>query len=387
MRRLLSCVLIVASFAITGLVRAADSPAPKGLWLVTDFPSVTVQAGTSASIQMKLENSGLPPERIALSVQGLPEGWKAQLLGGGQPVDAAMPFTNGSVNLELRLDPPASQSAGSYDLTVQAKGSSQSTSLPLRVSLGQELPAKLELKPKLPSLKGTVKASFDYEFSVKNASGKNLLVNLAAQTPPNFQASFTENYGSQQINSIPVDAGQSKDLKVKVQLPFDATAGSYNLTVTAAAEGASAEMPLSLEATGQSKLKLTGTGDRLSAQAEAGNSSQVKMVLTNDGTAPSENITLSATPPSDWKVDFDAKAIDRINPGEKKEITAEVTPSAKAIAGDYMTTIRASGTGDSTSADFRIGVTTSTLWGAFGIGIIAIALLILVGAVARFGRR
>ena len=34
-----------------------------------------------------------------------------------------------------------------------------------------------------------------------------------------------------------------------------------------------------------------------------------------------------------------------------------------------------------------IGVTTSTLWGVTGIGIIAVSLLVLVGAVARFGRR
>jgi uncharacterized membrane protein len=32
-------------------------------------------------------------------------------------------------------------------------------------------------------------------------------------------------------------------------------------------------------------------------------------------------------------------------------------------------------------------VATSTMWGIAGAGIIAIALLILVGAVARFGRR
>jgi uncharacterized membrane protein len=157
--------------------------------------------------------------------------------------------------------------------------------------------------------------------------------------------------------------------------------------VEASADGVTAQMPLSLQATGQSKLHLTGPGERLSAEAEAGQVSQIKLVVSNDGTAPSENVSLSATPPTDWKIEFDNKAIDRIAPGEKKEITANVTPSAKAIAGDYMTTIRASSGGDSTSADFRINVTTSTLWGAFGIGIIAIALLILVGAVARFGRR
>jgi uncharacterized membrane protein len=387
MRRLFFSIVAISFLFLGGQGFAADLPVPKGIWLVTDYPAVTVQAGGTSSIRMKLQNSGLPPERMALSIQGVPSGWKAELLGNDQPVDAAMPFTNDSVSLTLRLDVPENQPPGTTNLVIQAKGGSQSASLPLQVSLGKELPAKLTLKPTLPSLKGTIKASFEYEFNVKNSSGKNMLVNLSAQTPPNFQASFTENYGSQEINSISVDAGATKDLKLKVQLPPDATAGDYKLAVTASAEGASAQMPLALQATGQSKLHLTGQSDRLSAEAEAGKASQVRLELSNDGTAPIENVSLSSSPPTDWKVDFDTKAIERLDPGQKKEVIAMVTPSAKAIAGDYMTTIRASGNGDSTSADFRIAVTTSTLWGAFGIGIIAIALLVLVGAVARFGRR
>ena len=64
-----------------------------------------------------------------------------------------------------------------------------------------------------------------------------------------------------------------------------------------------------------------------------------------------------------------------------------VTPPAQAIAGDYMITLRASSRGDTASANFRTTVTTSTVWGIVGVGIIGAALLIMVGAVARFGRR
>jgi len=52
-----------------------------------------------------------------------------------------------------------------------------------------------------------------------------------------------------------------------------------------------------------------------------------------------------------------------------------------------MTSLRANAKGDSSSADFRVTVTTSTLWGVVGIGVIAVALLVVLGAVARFGRR
>jgi uncharacterized membrane protein len=61
--------------------------------------------------------------------------------------------------------------------------------------------------------------------------------------------------------------------------------------------------------------------------------------------------------------------------------------TADSITGDYQTTICASSAGgQSGSANFRITVLTSTLWGAVGIGVIAVALL-AVFAVARFGRR
>ena len=43
--------------------------------------------------------------------------------------------------------------------------------------------------------------------------------------------------------------------------------------------------------------------------------------------------------------------------------------------------------GGSNPTQFRVSVTTSTMWGVAGVGIIGAALLIMVGAVARFGRR
>jgi uncharacterized membrane protein len=57
------------------------------------------------------------------------------------------------------------------------------------------------------------------------------------------------------------------------------------------------------------------------------------------------------------------------------------------LAGDYIATVRAASRGETNSAQFRVSVTTSTMWGVAGVGIIGAALLIMVGAVARFGRR
>src|SRR5579872_7376531 len=110
MRRLLALLALVVSPVFTTIqVLAAEPPAPppvKGLWLLTEYPSQTVRPGEITNVRFKLQNAGLPPEQLALSASGAPAGWKADILGGGQPVAAAMPAMNESVSLQLRVDVP-----------------------------------------------------------------------------------------------------------------------------------------------------------------------------------------------------------------------------------------------------------------------------------------
>ena len=80
MRRLIALLslLVLPSFVPTA-VWAADPPAAsgvKGLWLLTDYPAQTVRAGEVTTVRVKLQNAGLPPEQLALSVEGVPAGWK-----------------------------------------------------------------------------------------------------------------------------------------------------------------------------------------------------------------------------------------------------------------------------------------------------------------------
>ena len=97
---------------------------------------------------------------------------------------------------------------------------------------------------------------------------------------------------------------------------------------------------------------------------------------------------LSGSAPSGWKPPFDPKTLDHLAPNANKEVQALITPTDKAIAGDYVTTMRAPPPRASrASTTFRVTVTTSTMWGIAGVGIIGVALLVMVGAVARFGRR
>ena len=383
-------IATIAALAALLAPAAKSDDAPKdvkGIYLMSDYPAVTLRPGATSSVNLRLQNYAMAPERLALSVAGVPKGWTATLMGGGQPVEAAMPATNSSVTLELRLDVPKDAPVGTQTLTVSAAGDTTKLDLPVAVTLAKDLPAKLTLTPQLPELRGTSKSSFEYQLGIKNDSGKKLTVSLSAQAPQNFDASFTEQYGSQELNAVPVDAGQTKDVKLKVTPPNTAAAGNYKVVARVAAEDASATADLELNITGQPKLDVSGREGLVSTRASAGKETTVPVVITNTGTAPADNIDLSGSAPSGWKITFDPKSVERIAPNENKEVQALITPTEKAIAGDYVTTIRAATRGESASTNFRVTVTTSTMWGIAGVGIIGVALLVMVGAVARFGRR
>lgn len=385
--------LYLAPFAfavglVVSNVQAAETPRDiKGLYLMTDYPAVTVRPGTTSTIPLRLQNYGLDPQRYQLSVTGVPGGWTATLLGGGQPVAAAMPAPDASVALQLRLDVPANTALSGQTLTVKAEGQGTEATLPLNVALAKELPAKLAVTSKLPSLRGSPKSNFEYTLTIKNDSGRNLVASFAADAPTNFETSFTEAYGTQELSSIPIEAGQSKDIKLKVRPPSSIDAGHFPVKVTVNAEDASAKVELALDVVGQPQLTVSGRDGLLSARAVAAQQSSIPVVVTNTGSAPAENIELASTAPTGWKVTFAPASIDRLVPGKDAEVQALVTPGDKSLAGDYMTTVRATSRGESASGQFRITVATSTVWGMVGAGIIGVALLLMLGAVARFGRR
>src|SRR5215469_2513547 len=181
MRQASRLIVALAIFLYAGGAQAADVSNMKGLWLITDYPSLTVRAGETTTIKLKLQNANLPPEQVALSATGVPDGWKSEFLGNGQPIGAAMAAPNETVNLSFRIDVPADAKAGAAPIVLHAKGATINADLPLRVSLGgSELPAKLSLKTQLPSLAGSPKSSFDYTVTVGNDSGKPLVVSLGA---------------------------------------------------------------------------------------------------------------------------------------------------------------------------------------------------------------
>ncbi|MGH2406285.1 MAG: NEW3 domain-containing protein [bacterium] len=370
-----------------GLPPALAAAAYSGIALSTPFPTQTVRSGEPATLTLTVKNYGQPPQVVTLRVAQVARGWRASLLGGGRPIGAVSVNPDQDVNVTLRLEPPAGARPGTYRFRVVAQGRTASAELPIALTFGQVLPSRLALSAELPVLRGPATSSFKYRLTLKNDSDQDLLMNLDAQGPKGAQITFTPAFGSQQVTSVPVKAGESRDLDVDVALPKTIAAGNYPVIVRATGGNAKGEIKLALEVTGRVDLSITGPDGRLSGQANAGRASPLKLLVRNLGGAPARNVEFAASEPSGWEVKFTPERVEEIPANGQQEMTASIRPSAKAIAGDYMVNIRANAGDASSSADFRITVLTSTLWGVAGVALVAIALAVVGLAVSRYGRR
>lgn len=383
-------VLAALFLTLVSTASFAKDPSPdsvKGLYLTTDFPALQIRAGEETTLPLTIYNYGLPPQRTQLSIADSPKDWKAEIDGSGKPVGAAFVDYDGRAALNLKLTIPAAAKPGPYQVVVNAEGDGARSSLPISIDLAAPLAAKLTATPKFPVLRGSPKSSFDFSVTVKNESANEMNVSLKAAAPEGYTTTFKEGYGSQEITSLPFKANESKDLTVSIKPAPGAPAGQVPVEVSFVGDKASVGTKLTLDIGGAPSISVSGPDERLSGDAYAGQERSIPLVVRNSGTAPAQGVALSSTPPEGWKITFDPKQIPPIPAGGEQKVTALLTPNPKAIAGDYMLFINASGDGVSETANYRVTVLTSTLWGVTGIGVIAAALLVLVGAVGRFGRR
>ncbi len=360
----------------------------QGLWLTTSYPALTENLGSDTiQLPLTIQNKGLPPRRVELSVAGLPDGWTYEIDGGGHPVAAAYATTDSDQSLTLKLVPAKDTKLGTYQFQVTGKADADTLSLPLTLVLAQPKPSAVEVTPKLPALRGSPTSSFDFDVDVTNDGTTDQTYNLLSNAPAGFDVTFAEQYGSQELSSAPIKAGATSTFKVSVKPPTNVSAGQYTVGIAAATPDVQGQAQLLVDITGQPNLNLSAPDGRLSGDATAGQARTFKLTLHNSGSAPAQNVKFSADPPPSWKVDFNPATVDAVAPGQDLDVSVDITPPDNSIAGDYMVGVNANADGNASTANFRVTVETSTLWGIAGLGIIAAAVIVLAAAVTRYGRR
>ena len=386
-RNILITFMLLGSlaFALPATVHAQTGSTGPALSVSTTYPNQVVELGESVTLSLKIEASE-QDQIVQLSTADLPEGWTASFRGAGRIVNSVYVEGNDSEMVDLRLDPPQNPEAGEFSFRVIVQGNGVSAELPITLSVQEKVPGNLTFSIDLPTIQGSPTTNFKYSAKLENTGDEEVTINLTADAPAGFSTKFS--VSGQEVNSFPLGANQSKSITVELSPISKVDAGDYTCLVYATGGDMQATLKLEAQVTGQEELSLSGPDGRLSGKATAGKDTALQLVVENTGTAPAQNVQLSASAPSGWTVSFDPEIIPEVKPGDQMDVNAVLTPADKAVAGDYMVTMKAKPVdGTQTSADFRIAVTTSTLWGFAGIALIAVAVGVVAIAVTRFGRR
>ena len=372
--------------SIVGLVMLAAAPgmsAAGEITLSTPFPAIAVAPGSAPSFDISVTTSA--PGRVGLSVGNVPTGWTAVLRGGGFTIDGVESDGKTATKVTLNVTVPTDATEGTTRIVVRGTISGASTTLPVDIRVAPNAAGDISLTTDTPQLKGASDATFPFSLTLKNDTAEDLPFSVVAAGPAGW--TVTAQVGSQaQAASVVVKAGSSSTVSVSAKAAEGTAAGTYPITVDATSGSRSAHSDLSVEITGSYKLALSTSDQRLNMSGTAGSVSDITLTLTNSGTADIEGAAMSATAPTGWKTDFDTPSVT-VPAGKTVNVVAHVTPSSDAIAGDYVTTFKATAPVANASADIRVTIQTSLLWGIVGIGLIALVLIGLWWTFQRYGRR
>jgi uncharacterized membrane protein len=212
----------------------------------------------------------------------------------------------------------------------------------------------------------------------------------ASATGPAGWTVDTSLTGATDAASTVVTSGATQSISVTARAPDGTPAGKYPIAVQAVAGERTVDAELSIDITGSYSMTMSTPNDVLSIRGSAGTSTTQQFEITNTGTAALTNVKLTGTPPTGWQVTFDPEAgVASIEPETTGTITATITPSADAVAGDYVVTFNASATETSATASsqIRFTVETSPIWALIGIALIVLILGGLFYVFRTYGRR
>lgn len=401
----LACFLLSAAapFSITGAAEktaTTDVPQSKEAFnLILPFRDLTVGQGQEVTMDAEIVNRRRDPVEVSLAIDGVPQGWDVNFNSRypSYPIRSVMvpgsdQSTNKSTTIEFKAKVPEKTKPGTYQLKVSAKdaaGTQYVYPISFRVTSKKVETGGLKITSQYPVLTTAAGQALKFTIDLKNETNKPLTVSLVAQPPQGWTVRFKPQFGEQQISSIQLKENGSETLSVEIDTPSKADAKEYPVTIQARAGAFESSASLKVSLKGNPDLRIGTRADTLNTALTAGTKTSVDILVGNAGTAPIRNLTLlTSKKPEKWTVDFKPEKIDAVNPGEVREIKVEILAPARTIAGDYLLSFTPNSP-DATGkpVDFRVTVSTPTLWNWVGFGIVGLVVIGLAVVFFRLGRR
>lgn len=375
--RLLSGNKAKRFFALLGVIlltltlSSGEAYAQPGLVLSTPYPGITVRAGQEISFPLGIRNAGTSPKVVDLAVASIPEGWESTLEGKGEIIHQVFVDSGSSEKVNLKVKIPSDTPEGDYKIVVEANANGIKDRLTLSLKVRENFGGGSKLIAEYPELQGSGSTLFKFRIDITNNSAETQSYSLGAKVPRGWSVNFSPAYTSKQIASISVEPNSSEGLEVEINPPQQVKAGEYTIPVTAISADETLSADLKVVIKGTYDIQLTTPTGRLNVETYAGKKKGVTLLVMNNGSADLKDVSFSSWEPQNWSVTFEPEELDVLPAGESREVKAYIEPDGKAIAGDYVVKLTARTPETSSSAEFRVMVKTSTVWGLVGVVIIA----------------
>lgn len=377
--RIIPLPLLLLLLTANGSIPAASA---QSLTLYTPYTKISVPPGESIDYTIDVINNSRAVRSAEISLSGLPEGWEYDLKSGGWNIGQISVLPGEKQPVSLRVNVPLKVEKGSYRFQVLAGGLG---ALPLTVTVSEQGTFKTEFTTEQPNMEGAANSSFTFNTELKNRTAEKQLYALRANAPRGWNVSFKPNY--KQATSASIVPNATANISIEIDPPDQLAAGTYKIPVQAATRTTSARLDLEVVITGSYEMELTTPRGVLSAGITAGDEERVELQVKNTGSAELTDIQLSASKPANWDVTFEPAKIDRLEPGKTAQAFATIKAAKKAIAGDYVTNLRAKTPEATSEAAFRVSVKTSMLWAWAGVLVIFVALGSVYRLFRKYGRR
>jgi uncharacterized membrane protein len=400
-----ACLIFSSTTVIAnGFAAAAEKPettplSKESFNLILPFKDLTVGQGQETTMDAEVVNRTKDPVEVSLTIEGIPAGWDINFNSRypSFPVRSVMvqggdQNSNKSTTLEFKAKIPEKTKPGTYPIKVTAKDTKGATqyveTISYRVTSKKIETGGIKLTSQYPVLTTASGQTLKFTVDLKNEINKPLTTSLVAQPPQGWTVRFKPQFGDQQISSIQLKENASETLSVEIDTPATAEAKEYPVTVQARAGAFEASANIKVSLKGTQDLKMGSLAGTLNTSVTAGTKTPIDFVVGNAGTAPIRNLGFVTKKPSDkWTVEFKPDKIDSLGPQEVKQIKMEILAPDRTIAGDYLLTLTANSPETNKSVEFRVTVSTPTIWGWVGFGIVGLVVLGLAIVFFRLGRR
>lgn len=255
------------------------------------------------------------------------------------------------------------------------------------------LTESITLTPIYPSIEAIAGSDFKFDVELLYLGEKTRVFDLRATAPAGWEVYMTPQYESdRKIASISLQPAYATGEKIKLvaTAPFWPLPepGSYKITLEGISDTVKSRVELNAVITAKYSLDVVPSNTQYNTVTRAGKDNPFSIKVRNLGTGAVDNVNFQSTKPDGWEIKFTPDKVDVLDAIDEKEISVNIIPPAKTVAGDYIISLTATGKQiNAQDINIRVTVETPTIWGWVGVGIILVVVVGLIVIFMRFSRR